>query len=135
MDRRKAQDLEVIVKIKEMDKRLTILLDLDGVVAQYPFEKGQEYDPSKMGEPIPGAVEAVKRLAKHYRIVMFTTRKREVAEPWLKRHGIPFDDWVEKPLNFLIIDDRALTFRGNWKETLCEIGQFRPWHKSKKENP
>lgn len=119
----------MIEKNLQDERKLTILLDIDGVVASYPFAKGDTYDETKMGEPLPGAVKAVQRLHAHYKLVIFTTRKEEVVKPWLEKHNIPFDDYFHKPLNWVIIDDRAIQFNGDWNDILKQIGQFQPWHK------
>jgi len=37
-----------------------------------------------------------------------------------------------KPMAEIYIDDRALTFRGNWEETLREAQEFSPWNRPPK---
>ena len=97
-----------------------VLVDVDGVLAQYDGWKGVEH----IGEPIFGAVEFTHLLGKQFNVVIFTTRccadinKPEVPEllanrvrGWLDRHGFHYDHiWTGqgKPIGVAIIDDRAI---------------------------
>lgn len=48
----------------------TVLVDVDGVLAQYDGWKGLEH----FGDPIHGAVEFTKKLSEKYEVCIFTTR-------------------------------------------------------------
>lgn len=118
-----------------MKKRLSLMVDIDGTLAEYQsppvLSDGFSWKPGvhvPIGKPLPGAVDAMRRLHKHFDLIIFSTRTREEGEAWLQEQGIPYHRYVEKPLNFLIIDDRCHQFTGDWTETLKVIGTFKPWH-------
>ncbi|MGB7070296.1 MAG: hypothetical protein WBD22_12445 [Pyrinomonadaceae bacterium] len=104
-----------------------VCVDLDGVLARYDGWKGAD----RIGEPIPGALEFAKSLAKVADIVIFTSRCSEdkggdakttlssgqlrirVIE-WLEKHKFPFVDvyaGMGKPLAAAFIDDRSVSCR------------------------
>ncbi len=100
-----------------------ICVDLDGVLAQYDKWKGVDH----IGEPVPGALEFAKQLAKMAEIVIFTSRcAHDVLEgsritpgqlrihviEWLEKHKFPYTDVYTgqgKPRAAAFIDDRAVT--------------------------
>lgn len=107
-----------------MKNRVSLLVDVDGVLAEYSgFRNGS------IGKPIKGAREALEKLREKFKIVLFTTRRKSEVLAWAKKYRIPFDGYVQKPLNWLIVDDRAMQFKGDWKETLGAISAFKPWWK------
>ena len=59
--------IEKVVK----NERDTLAIDFDGVIHNHNlgFHDGTVY-----GDPIPGAIEAVKKLSKKYKIVIFTCK-------------------------------------------------------------
>src|SRR5207249_896909 len=80
-----------------------VCVDLDGVLAQYDKWRGVEH----IGDPIPGALEFTKKLAKMAEIVVFSSRcAQDVLEgsritpgqlriyviEWLEKHKFPFTD-------------------------------------------
>ena len=97
-----------------------ILCDLDCVLAKgiWP-EEG-------IGEPIEGAVLAVNLLtSKGYKIIIHTARHwsdYENIENWLNDNGVIFSRIVcGKILAKFSIDDRAISFDGNWNDVLKKI--------------
>ena len=117
----------------------TVCVDFDGVIAEYDGFKGADV----FGEPIKGAQEALEMLGSKYnwKIIIFTTR---LPSPkfleYLKKHKIRYDYINENPVQYpntnngkpaahVYIDDRAVTFKGNWMETCEEIRNFTPWYK------
>lgn len=110
-----------------MPNRPTVALDLDGVLAKYEGWKGHDY----FGDPLPGAVQFTRDLAKVARIVVFTCRTTQdnptgeyggvspermvtVVRSWLMRHGFVFDTIYVgqgKPHAAAYIDDRAVPCR------------------------
>jgi len=110
-----------VAKKKRSRKRLTVCVDLDGVLSNYGGWKGIEH----FGEPIPGAVDFTKDLSRRYRIVIFTSRcheeegrdvdyARKLVTAWLDRHGFAYDEIYTgngKPFANAYIDDRAVSCR------------------------
>jgi hypothetical protein len=109
-----------------MQKRHTIAVDLDGVLAKYDGWKGIFH----IGDPIPYAVEWCNKLAEQYDVVINTSRcnpfaqgrpdnmssaqLREIVIEWLNRHGFKYKDvyvGVGKLIASAYVDDRAVTCR------------------------
>lgn len=115
----------------------TIAIDLDGVILEYvsPWD-----GPYHFGKPIPGAVEAMKKLrSAGFRISVYTTRNNSMAnhnsghnsleltalvQNELEKNGIPYD-YISlfKPLARHYIDDRAIRFY-SWDQTLDSVGSI-----------
>ena len=55
-------------------------------------------------------------------------------EEWLKKHNIVFDKvWTfGKPMADIFIDDRAISFQGNWQETVEAVSHFKVWNREEK---
>lgn len=109
--------------------RYTVLIDLDGVLNTYAGGYQEEYIP-----PIKdGAREFLEKLTGNdIELKLFTTRKSELAEKWLIKYGIKdyFTDITnQKVPAWLIIDDRCLTFNGDYENILEQIKKFKPWYK------
>jgi hypothetical protein len=100
----------------------TIALDVDGTLAFYNGWKGLDH----FGDPIPGAVEFTKQLAKYYDIVIFTCRctpdlhrlsanlLENKVKAWLDEHGFVYHHIYSspgKPYADVYIDDRAVSCR------------------------
>jgi len=113
-------------------------VDFDGVLHSYttPFA-GTDYIPDP---PVEGSLDAVKRLCEQgYVIIIFSARAAEESAidaiwEWLEKYG--FSDYISevtniKPCCKVIVDDKCITFKGNWGETLYDIDTFEPWY----ENP
>ena len=106
----------------------TILLDLDGVLNKYDGNYDKEYIP-----PIKeGAYELIKELSQNYEIIIFTTRNSLMASKWIIENGL--DKYVENVTNikepaYLIIDDRCINFKGDYKRLKKEIEKFNVWYK------
>lgn len=106
-----------------------ICIDFDGVLHNY--DKGY-FDGTCYGEPIPGAIEALRLLSKKYKIIIFTAKAKpsrplvngktgkQLVEQWLTKYGvldIVAEITAEKPRAFLYIDDNGYRFE-NWSETI-----------------
>lgn len=113
---------------KEADS-MNLAIDFDGVI--HTFDKGF-HDGTCYGEPIEGALEAVRALSKRFRIIVFTAKAKpdrplvngktgtELVREWLIKYGI--SDCVaeitsEKPRAVLYIDDNGYRFE-RWEDTL-----------------
>jgi len=125
---------------------MTVAIDFDGVLHRYSegWKDGQIYD-----EPVEGSREALQAMKDMgWKIYIFSTRSNKLyhkdqekaqdqaMKTWLEHHEIPYDRlWnFGKPMADVYIDDRALTFRGDWKATLHEAQNFSPWNRPPK-NP
>lgn len=97
-----------------------IAVDLDGVIHAYSkgYHDGTMYD-----DPIPGAIEGIKKLQKAgYEVYVFTARNNTIplAKEWLKKHGLDIEvSNIKKPAIYYI-DDRAIEFK-DWASTLDRI--------------
>jgi len=111
-----------------------IAIDFDGVIHEF---KGWG-DGTCYGEPLEGALEAIKLLSKKYNIVIFTAKSKpnrplvegktgtELVWEWLKKYNV--DQYVkevtaEKPRACLYIDDKGFRFT-NWIDTLKFINSL-----------
>ena len=110
-----------------------IAIDFDGVV--HTFDKGF-HDGTCYGEPVEGALEAIKVLSEKYNIIIFTAKAKpsrplvngktgtELVYDWLVKHGVmKYVKQItsEKPRSFIYIDDKGYKFE-NWKDTLEYVG-------------
>jgi len=121
----------------KQERRNIILIDFDATINRY----NSGWDNAKGGAvwipdaPIARAKEAIEELRYEYKIVIFTTRAKtnegmKAVRDWLTANAIHCDriTYQKEPAS-MIIDDRAICFRGNWFETLAEIKGFKPWTK------
>lgn len=107
----------------------TILIDLDGVLNTYTGDVRPDYIP-----PIRvGAKEFLVNLAARYDLKLFTTRSEELAKLWLEENQLTslFSEVTNiKCPAWLLIDDRCITFDGNYDNLTEQITLFKPWYKS-----
>jgi len=124
-----------------------ICLDFDGVVHQYddPWTKATEI----ANGPTEGFFDWLHQMLPKYKIVISSSRCNDpeaipVIRHWLMHHFMiweqdkntrslePMDIEISatKPPAFITIDDRALTFKGDWTQfTREKIKDFKPWNK------
>ncbi len=106
----------------------TILIDLDGVLNEYTGFFDEEIIP-----PIKrGAKEFLKLLAAQYEIKLFTTRNRLLASKWLIDNDL--DEFISDVTNvkepcWLYVDERCLTFDGDFSLLIKKINDFKPYYK------
>jgi len=109
-------------KKREVTQKPRVCLDLDGVLAKYDKWRGVDH----IGDPIPGALEFAKKLAKIAEIVVFSSRcAQDILEgsritpgqlrihviEWLEKNKFPYTDVYTgqgKPRAAAFIDDRAV---------------------------
>ena len=122
-------NLEKYNSLQAKENNNQIAIDFDGVIHgnSKGFYNGTVYD-----KPIPGAIEAIKLLAKKYTIVIFTAKVKpdrplingktgeEMIWDWLKLYKI--SSYIsaitcEKPRAAFYIDDKGYRFK-NWGDTL-----------------
>ncbi len=128
-----------------------LCLDFDGVCHSYKSGwKGMLNIPD---EPVPGLFEFIEEASKIFEIQVFSTRSEtqegrdamllwfvKEREKWNREHGQDNDLFVvlnitfpeNKPPAFIGIDDRVITFTGNWPDP-NDLKSFQPWHKKAKE--
>ena len=111
------------------DESKNIGIDFDGVIHNdnLGFHDGTLY-----GEPIPGAIEAIKEISTKYTIIIFSAKAKpdrplvngktgvELIWEWLEKYNI--NQYIkevtsEKPRAILYIDDKAYRF-SKWSYTL-----------------
>lgn len=104
----------------------SIAIDFDGVLAHYiPGMASRD----EQGLPIQHARKVLKQLKLcGYNIIIWTSRPiTRSLKSWFHDYDIPCDKIIQKPDCSLFIDDRAISFQGDWNETLQEIEQFKEW--------
>jgi len=119
----------------------TIAIDFDGVIANYREYQGY----GKFGLPIdPMIMVSTLTLLKRngWRIIIYTARSeiQSIAD-YLHAYNIPFDFINHNPENAkynmspckpkadVYLDDKAITFDGNWGSIISKIENFKPWWK------
>ena len=119
-------------KVNKQEKNV-IAIDFDGVIHKNSlgFHDGTVYD-----EPIPGAIDAIKKLSKNNTIVIFSCKALtdrpvvqgktgiQLIEDWLEKHDIRSlvsDVTFKKPRASVYIDDKGYRFE-NWNATLQFLG-------------
>jgi len=109
-----------------MDARPAVAVDLDGVLATYD---PATFDPKKIGDPIPGAVEFTRHLSKFADVIVHTARAQSAAAyeligEWLRDNEFAWNIIRAKPLAAAYVDDRAVEcrpqeFKGDGQFTLA----------------
>ena len=109
-----------------------IAVDFDGVI--HNFDKGW-HDGTCYGDPLPGALEALKRLSQDYNVIIFTAKAKpsrplvngktgtELVQEWLEKHDVMRyvkEITAEKPRSQIYIDDKGYHFK-NWSDTLKHL--------------
>jgi len=105
----------------------TICLDFDGVLNDYTGWKG----PDHLGKPLPGArVFLEELLDTGWSVVIHSTRDAAGIAAWLQEHDL-FPQHVQvvdrKPPAMVYLDDRGITFTGDYAAALDAIEGFRAW--------
>ena len=124
-----------------------LVLDFDGVI--HGYASGWKGPGVILDSPVPGAADFIEAASAHFTISVFSSRSKSLRGRWaMKRYmrallgdRTPADafhtgDFLHeeirypwfKPAAFLTIDDRALTFTGEWPE-METLKSFRPWNK------
>lgn len=126
-----------------------LCLDFDGVIHSYTSGwqgAGVCNDP-----PVEGTREFLHEATKHFRVMVYSSRSksfrgRRAMKRYMKRHfadALTFspyhtEDFLHeeigypwfKPPALITIDDRALTFTGDWSDFAPErLFRFKPWNK------
>ena len=130
------------------DRKPILCLDFDGVIHSYTSGwKGADLIPDR---PVDGAIPFIREALKHFRVAIYSSRSGQpggipAMKLWLEYWGNRFpglDDadnrdrsWLdqiewptEKPPAMVTLDDRALTFTGEWP-SMDALKAFKPWNK------
>lgn len=112
-----------------------VAIDFDGVI--HSFELGF-HDGTIYGTPIKGSIEAVKKIAEKYTVVIYTAKAKkdrplvngktgvELVWEWLEKYDLAkyiSDITAEKPRCICYIDDKAIQFV-NWNQALNDLSKF-----------
>ena len=129
-----------------------LCLDFDGVCHSYTSGwKGATNIPD---EHVPGLFEFLEAAKEHFDIQVFSSRSKEPGGPeamafwfaaqhklWRTRGGKPPEDTplsisfpTEKPPFMVGIDDRVLTFTGEWP-SIDTLRNFKPWNNAPDPRP
>jgi FMN phosphatase YigB (HAD superfamily) len=115
--------------VNNLDKIKTISIDFDGVI--HNFNKGF-HDGTCYGEPLPGSLDAIRKLSQKYNIIIHTAKAKhdrplingktgiQLVEEWLEKYNIlQYIDYItaEKPRAILYIDDNGYRHT-SWENTL-----------------
>lgn len=108
----------------------TLCLDFDGVLHSYT-----KWSEDIAGDlPVEGAVRFCKKAQTHFTLVVYSSRCHEEAnkikiKAWLRVNRFPeMEVTCIKPIAFLTLDDRAVTFTGTFPR-VGDLLKFEPWWK------
>lgn len=120
----------------------TICIDIDGTISHFIEWQGSD----KFGNVLSGAVENISKLKEAgYFIIIYTTRSdKEDIKNFLDRNNIPFDAINEnpyqpqnaiggKPMADVYLDDRNVSFNGDWNKAYNDVITFRTWEKQEED--
>jgi glutaredoxin len=120
----------IIKEAKAKEHQPTICIDMDGVIAK-------KIEGSKIGPPLEGSQDFLLDLIDlGWKVVIFTCRPKKMVEAYMEQYGLDYSEINEnssmkldspKPIADIYLDDRGLTFEGNYKDTLEKILEFKPW--------
>jgi len=123
-------------ELRKKHLKKTICVDFDGVITDYDGYKGW----GNLHEPVFGVAETLAKLREDgWKIIVHTTRNEtRLIEDYMNNHKIPFDEINRnsdgymhanqgKPYADIYLDDRSLTFNGNWSKTYEQIKRFKTW--------
>lgn len=128
------------------NKKPILVLDFDGVLHSYT--SGWQGADVIADPPVDGAMEFLFYAVDHFRVAIFSSRSNQrggirAMKKWLDKHLKEYwgahqtiaDDifcaieWpTEKPAAMITIDDRAITFTGEWPDVKTLLN-FKPWNK------
>ena len=120
-----------------------LCLDFDGVLHSYT--SGWKGADTISDPPVPGAMKFISEAVNNFTVQIFSSRSsqpggRNAMQCWVGKwlcsefqgDGHDIADQLayptEKPAAFITIDDRALTFTGEWP-TMEALKEFKPWNK------
>ena len=108
-------------------KKLNIAIDFDGTISSQGKFIAVDQIPYP---PIEGAKEALTELSKYFRIIIYSCRAAsakgaKAIEAYMLQHELPFVSVTAiKPAALFYIDNLAIRFEGDWKQTLKQISSL-----------
>lgn len=123
-----------------MNNRI-VCIDFDLTVADYKGWRGEGYAVIDSG-PLPGAKDAIKKLRNSGTMVLIHSTRCGFEKgmlaivAWLNKYNIMVDGVCSnKPPADLYIDDKGITFNGNWPSMIAKINNFKHWKEKRKDAP
>ncbi len=119
----------------EFKSKLILVLDFDGVLHSY--KSGWQGATVISDPPVEGAQQFCELASQSFSLWIVSSRNslpggREAIVNWLRHWNFPADITIApagiKPPAFVILDDRAITFTGEWP-SITELISFQPWNK------
>lgn len=118
-------------------------IDFDSTISHCPKWKGV----GVFGKPIQNAKWAIEKFKEMGALIMIHTTRKEtqLIRTWLKENEIPYDFVNHSPRNAkwklsekklfadFYIDDRNISFNGDWRETFMQAMNFERWEKKESE--
>lgn len=127
-----------------------LCVDFDGVIHSYTSKWVDEV--TIVDGPVPGAIKWLWKATEWFDVQIYSSRSKTLGGrvamyKWLVKHAAdefdlthpmcqpiidnyPIKFASEKPAAFLTIDDRAISFEGNWGELdPSDLLHFKPWNK------
>lgn len=132
-----------------MKTKPILCLDFDGVIHSYESGwKGAHVIPDK---PVNNAAQFIMEASEHFQISIFSSRSKSLRgrlamQAYMRNllgmappsNPLKYDFLYEeiqwpwfKPSAFITIDDRAITFTGEWPD-ISTLKGFKPWNKKPK---
>jgi len=129
------------------DRKPILCMDFDGVLHSY--SSGWQGAATISDPPVPGAFNFLMNATEYFEVHVYSSRSNqtggiEAMQAWMIHHIsaeyviLPEDADVfvknilywptSKPAAMIGIDDRAITFTGEWPD-LNELRRFKPWNK------
>lgn len=113
-------------------KKPILCLDFDGVIHSYTSGwKGATEIPD---DPVFGAIEFIRQASAPFEVMIYSSRSHhaggiDAMRWWFIKHGLdlPLSAFPRsKPPAFLTLDDRAITFLGEFP-SIDALLKFKPW--------
>lgn len=122
---------DVLISGIKMRKKI-ISIDLDGVLNKYEGN----YKKNKLSPIKEGAYSFLEKLSKDFIIEIYTVREKNLCKKWLKDNNLSqfVSDVrnVKNPKTSVFLDDRAITFDGDFEKAYNKIISFQPhWNTQK----
>jgi len=106
-----------------------ISIDLDGVLNEYHGN----YSEQNLSPLKNGAYEVLEALSQLYEVEIYTARDSVIVEKWIEENNLT--QFIKKvtdqknPCTSVFVDDRAITFFGDFKKIMHQILNFKPYWK------